>query len=288
MQHFTALIVAIIANLVDLSVAVTLRDGSRDQKQTTEDVSLLSIMRKLQHQRPISMVANEVKLQRPETEQSMKERQLLTDMGHLEDQLETWKSSQYKMQGQMSAQASELARLKAEHLQAVRDEQHAEAIWRYVKMLMSLITLLGLVFCVYITRSRPQTKLNSPCLADARDESWLPPVVEAVPKPVIAVASVQEPFEDTFQATMSLPHPTLAENPDIEAPNAPEQAEDVWNGDLSIISPRSSPNHAARQESEENTTEPKCEYFSLVEDAPVGSHGASAEEDWWNEPTSGY
>lgn len=249
-----------------------------------QELSLLAIMRKLQR-RPESVVANDVKKQRAEVEQSMREHQLLTDMGHLEDQLETWKYSESTMQSQMSAQASEIAMLKAEHLKAVRDEQEAAAIWRYVKMLMSLITLLGLLLCVYFARSRHQTKLNSPSLIDARHDSWPPLVVEAVSKPEITTTPTETPFEDTFQATMSLPHPTLAENPDIEAPNAPQQAEDVWKGDC-IVSPRES--HPARQDSESKSTEAKCEYFSLVEDAPVGQHNAFAEEDWWNEPTAGY
>lgn len=307
MEHFKALVVVISVNSVGLSYAATLRndvgsssptqqrlgalvkdDAHQPQRlesefETNQELSLLSIMRKLQR-RPIAAVAYDVKKQRAEVEQSMRERQLLTDMGHLEDQLETWKSSQFMMQSQMSAESSEIATLKAEHLQAIRDEQEAAAIWRYVKMLMALITLLGLLLCVYIARNRALTKANSPCLIDTRQDSWPAPVVECEPKAEFPT-TLQKPFEDTFQATMSLPHPTLAENPDIEAPNAPQQAEDVWKGDLSIISPQSLPKHPERQESEEKA---KCEYFSLAEDVPVGSHIASQEEDWWNESAAGY
>lgn len=311
MEHFKALLIALGVHWLDLATAADLRHGAgsstRSQQHlevpavdethqphrlegefaANQELSLLSIMRTLQRRNPAS-VANDVKMERAETEQSMRERQLLTDMGHLEDQLETWKSSQYRMQSQMSAQDSEIAMLKAEHLKALQDEQEAAAIWRYVKMLMSLITLMGLLLCVYIARSRSQTKLNSPCLVDSRQDSWPAPVVECLSKPELPIAEPQQPFEDTFQATMSLPHPTLAENPDIEAPNAPHQAEDVWNGDLSIISPQSLPRSPERQDSEGKNVEAKCEYFSLAEEAPVGLHTASAEEDWWNEPTAGY
>jgi hypothetical protein len=329
MKHFKALVAALSVNLVGFSHAIPFRSSAGSSSAITQsreapanddahqrELSLLSIVRTLQHRNP-DVVAKDVKMESAEAEQSMHERQLLTDMGHLEDQLETWKSSESKMQSQMSSQAAEIARLKAEHLKAIQDEQEAAVVWKYIKMFMTLMTLLGLLLCVYVARNRSHshTKLNlvpstdSLCCIDVGHESSPPPIVEVpIPPPIVEVPippiqncrsppivevsippmqnspkaelpipAMQKPCEDTLHATVSLPHPTLAENPDIEAPIVPQQAEDVWNNDVTVVSRQGS-----AKLPEQKDIEPKCEFFSLVEDTPAVHTTVSAEDDWWN------
>lgn len=82
-----------------------------------------------------------------ETGQSERERQLLTDMGRLEDQLESYKRVGPTLHRQMEKQASSLRALETK---AMRIEDMAATLWWDSKMLMCVIIILGFGLCIYV------------------------------------------------------------------------------------------------------------------------------------------
>jgi len=244
-------------------------------------VSLLEIVRGMQHKevtevhvkrRPLAAVASEVQTQHHDLEgHNAHERMLLSDMGHLEDQLERWKESTKDIQYQMAQQTATVDSLKAEQARAIHDEQVAAMVWWDCKMLMCLLVASGLGFCIYSTTSQSCLKTSSlnaaePAQPTARKVRAQPEFVEKDAKPEA---------EDSLQVILSLPRPAApAERQDLEAATARPQAEET--------------NQHEQDETSMDSRRSECQFFSLKEDPATLTVCASPEDAWWGESASGY
>jgi len=275
------------------------------------------------------LLAKEVSLQRVANDaQTAHERQMLTDMGHLEDQLETWKQAENNMERRMFSQQAAISFMKTQQAKALRDEEEAATVWRCCKFFMCALTILGLATCVYVARLQRawQCKVVFTAMESA--------------SPMETMASLPDHKElieeDIAQVTMQAPHPALTEKYElgkpsdlgkgetseevastnlIEASDVSQHAEDVQAGDdemsscchkevattsfgEDLVAPQPTnaaptSNTEAKSDSQQEVVEqsksrvseseaPKCEYFSLAEDANVEPRrNHSAEEDWW-------
>jgi len=259
------------------------------------DISLLSVVRKLQRQLPTGMVAAEVKSQQFENfGQTLHERQLLTDMGHLEDQLESWKAAEYKLQAKMVSQQSTIDKLKAQQAKALRDQQEAAAVRCGCEIFMCLLMIFGFALCMYVAKMQVSWQVKR---LPAAEESTLPRTDAAAPRTSapepLPVARQSQPGppepppcvsefpKGTIQAMASLPHHTAAEEVDFKALDAHQQATDVWKTELGPPYRHDVPSQLARQPIE--SSKPGCEFFSLAEEPNVApqNHTTAAEEDWW-------
>lgn len=308
MQQHKALLLILSFRFAELSCAASSRNdasGAQQLEASTEQprrlavdssngaVSLLSIMRHLQSRpRPNAAVASEIQLERRDlTGQSSHERQLLTDMGHLEGQLESWKEAEQTLEQQVQQQAATVQSLKLEEARAAHDEQFAEVVWWDCKMLMCAVIITGLLFCIYTSQKPDALAKPSFNAADMSEPAVAQIVRRARPQPEFIEKDVEQQMEDTLQVNLAMPHPTLAENPNLEAHTARTQAEDVYDFDVSKLAPLPISSHEkATEHVDEGDSTPnsaRCQYFNLAEE-PVAHVSTSAEENWWNESTSGY
>lgn len=256
-----------------------LERGSADE----QPLSLLSVVRSL-HQRPIAAVATAVRAEGAASGQTSHERTLLSDMGHLEDELESWKQAEYNMQKQVQVQAATLEAMKAEQAKAFHDEQIAEMVWWDCKMLLLALAVLGIAFCVCLANwQKPWSKYNGGAAAIAREAEQNQPPASArkeAPPPLSARCAPQPEFveqgqeaEDVLQVTLPPSLPKPAENTDLEADwfsaGAPVEEEEVAAPGEPAPAPK------------------QCEYFSM-DDVEPATNRATAEETWWAESASAY
>jgi hypothetical protein len=303
MEHFKALVGALCLQLV---ICTSLSRGDFRRQQSLEvsaefqpdrlegasatDVSLLSVVQRLQHPRSTALVAKEVRSERLDDAQSDHERQMLVDMSHLEDQLESWKQAEYNIQRQMYSQKATMEFLKAQQEKAARDQNEAAGVWRCVKIFMCMLAIFGFAVCIHIARmqrawtwqskmmfSAPEPMLNIQTLEPHRDV----PEQTFLQTPSACTHSMKETVDDDLRVTMCVQHPTAAESPDPEAAlSQPHQTEEVGAGSLSLPCHDDHPKEAVRRAS-------ITEFFSLAEETPGAASRsyttASAEEDWWND-----
>jgi hypothetical protein len=237
-------------------------------------ISLLEIVKGLQ-QRPIATVASEVQTQgRDLRGQSAHERMMLADMGHLEDQLESWKEASKTLEQQMAQQSATAKSLQDLQAKAIHDEQVAAMVWWDCKMLVCLLVSMGLGFCIY-NSCRSATKLSSPNEADTAQ----PKVRKFRPSPEFVEKDAKPQAEDAFP-TLPLTHPAVI--PDLEKATVSHRAEealraDAWNAQ----------EHVEASMQNANSDKTGCQHFHLGDEEPATTkHCVSPEEDWWGETAS--
>lgn len=232
-------------------------------------ISLLEIVKDLQ-QRPIATVASEVQTQgRDLRGQSAHERTMLADMGHLEDQLESWKEAEKTLEQQMAQQSATAMSLKDLQAKAIHDEQVAAMVWWDCKMLVCLLVAMGLGFCIY-NSCRSDSKTSSPNEAETAQLK----VRKFRPSPEFVEKDAKPEAEDVF-LTLASTHPTAI--PDLEKATVSHQAEEAvranaWNDQECV------------EASMQNVDSDKCQHFNLGDEEPATTkHCESPEEDWWGE-----
>jgi hypothetical protein len=270
-------------------------DASSAQPQYLESddpddqpVSLLAIMQGLQQKSPDPALASEIQLQRQSMSgQTEHERQLLADMGHLENQLESWKQAEKSVESQVSDQASTVARLQAEEAKAVRDEQFAALVWRDCKLAMCAMLLLSIGLCVF---RRNSSSTKSAFIVNADPPQQAPKAPRRVrAQPEFVEKDTGREVEDIIQVEVP---PTPIETRDLEAAEeetrkAGEEHEAVHDEQTASDGVVESDEKPALTIERENSSSDsiKCQYFNLEEETPVH---ASVEDEWWNERSSAY
>lgn len=119
-------------------------------------------------------VAKEVAMERTEyteTGRSRREKELLTNMGRLEDQLEAYRRIGPSLQKHLKIQADTAESLKALETKAARIEKLAATLWWDSKVLMCALLILVSGFCIYMSLQTGQQKAQmalEPCASDAQ------------------------------------------------------------------------------------------------------------------------
>lgn len=215
------------------------------------------------------------------TGQTAHERQLLSDMGHLESQLESWKQAEQSLEHQVAEQAVFVNKMQAEEAKAIHDEQVAAVVWWDCKMLVCLMVASSLAFCVYSSSSN-----NFKPSFNAAAEQAPQPVRRARPQPEFIEKDVQQQAEDILQVTLP-----RAEHVDLEAPSDSQLPKE--DGPIDPVSLQPPPSATCGddidQESKGDSLQARrdscasqCQYFCLDEDP---TPDATGEEAWW---ASGY
>jgi len=243
-------------------------------------VSLLEIMRGLQSHPTLATVASEVQTQRrDQSGQSSRERLLLSDMGHLEDQLESWKVAEKNLERQMSEQTKTVELMKSEEAKAIHDSEVAAMVWWDCKMLMCLSVAIGLGLCIYSASPvscprTPKSKAAEPVQPVKRKARAQPEFIERDAKPEA---------EDALLITLPPSHPA-EKNVDLESATANFHAEDVRHADVKPNGKEDVENSMHHVDSDNS----KCQFFNLAEDPVTLPDSASLEEAWWGQSSSGY
>jgi len=238
-------------------------------------VSLLEIMRGLQSRPTLAAVASDVQTQRrDQSGQSAHERLLLSDMGRLEDQLESWKVAEKNLEHQMSEQTATVESLKAEEAKAIHDSEVAAMVWWDCKMLLCLLVVIGLGMCIYSSTS-PQSCPKTSSFNAA--EPAQPAVRKARAQPEFIEKDAKPEAEDDLLVTLSSSRPA-EKNVDLESATVSFQAEDV------TITYEQEDVETSMQHVDSEIK--VCQYFSLTEDPSASSQ--LAEDAWWGEAQSGY
>lgn len=164
-------------------------------------------------------VAAEVAMERTkftETGRSQRERELLANMGRLEDQLEGYRRLAPSLQHHMEMQAESAKRLQALEAKALHIEEMAGVLWWDSKMLMCAVALFGGALCVYAYSTRQCSPQEHSSLAlllhSQRQGHGLAKFDAAAPKNDQARPVQQQPCEFF----------SLAESP-AESPRMPEE-----------------------------------------------------------------
>jgi len=273
MERRSALFLILCFHVAPLICAASSRNDARARQQmgvvaelsvSQKQSSLLTIMKGLEHHRPLAAVAMEVQVQRRALS-SAHEHQLLKDMGRLEHQLESWRSAEQNLERQVAQQGVTVKSLRAEEAKAIHDEQIAAVVWWDGKMLMCIVLAAGLGSCIYMT-SPPDTKMPSPITADAIPAETR----RARAQTEFVEKDAQPEVEDTLQITLPA-RPSLMQTADIEAPVAKEDVEKIYEENL-------------EGPIRERASSEQCQYFNLAEE----SSSNLAEQSWWDESTAGY
>lgn len=286
-----------------------LERGTADE----QPISLLSVVRRLQ-QRPLAAVVTEVRADTANGE-TPHERAMLSDMGHLEDQLESWKHAENDLQKKVSEQAAALKTMRRDQAKAIHDEQIAEMVWWDCKILLCALAVLGIAFCVCVSTWQTNvTNLKRGSAESAQETQQKIPTTEAPsaplercePQPEFVEKGACREAEDVLQVTLPKPPhlqltpPTLETSPDLEAQGSKQPGGDVWQADWTSL----------RQSSDENEEQPtppspapsstksQCEYFNLdeIEETPGGAQRTNEvgvarrtnEDSWWADSASAY
>jgi len=263
-------------------------DGRRGRR-----VSLLEIVRGIQT-RPPATVALEVQTQRrDQSGQSMHERVLLSDMGHLEDQLQSWKAAEKNLEHQMADQAKTMELMKAEGAKAIRDSTVAAMVWWDLKMLLCLTVVISIGLCIYSASPAscprtPKSNAAEPVQPLARKVRAQAEFIEKDAKPEA---------EDALLVTLPSSHPA-EKNIDLESATASFHTEDVQHSAVKrpfrAALPSKSKENVENSMHHVESDNTKCQFFALAEEDPYRSprpvaqpDSASAEEAWWGD-SSGY
>lgn len=242
-------------------------------------VSLLEIVRGIQSHPPAA-VALEVQAQRrDQSGQSLHERLLLSDMGHLEDQLESWKIAEKNLEHQMSDQAKTVELLKVQEAKAIHDSEVAAMVWWDCKMLLCLFVVIGIGLCIY--SASPVSCPRSPKFTAA--EPVKPLGRKARAQPEFIEQDAKPEAEDALLVTIPSSH-VAEKNIDLESATVSSHVEDVHHSAVKCKGKDNVEKMMQRQESDAT----KCQFFSLAEDAVAHPDSASLEEAWWGESSSGY
>jgi hypothetical protein len=237
-------------------------------------------------------------------------------MGHLESELESWKQAEQNLESQVSRQSQTVEALRLQEALAVHDEQVAAVVWWDCKMLMCCMIVAGLAVCYYATGLQTCPKSSYNAVHEAPQ-----PARRVRAQPEFIEKNAQQEVEDTLQVTLlpSVPSPkpaAIIKNLDLEAVQVPDAASEVKHEQISTAQQMRMKMEARRSIVEAETASPRilldekveevklhsngengkdeeatlaprrkstCQFYSLDEDVPV-----AAEEDWWNESTSGY
>jgi len=185
--------------------------------------SLLSVMKGLQGKQPeprakphrVSLAAmkTQVKLQ--------------SNVGRLEDQVESWKRHDQQLEEQLAAQQRTVKALQAEQSKAFHDEMYAVRMWRDCKLQSCLVLAGALAMLFFSVRSQHKSKPGQESLPSTKRQqenaalvSVPPSASKSVPVPpetkqlmssevskqldalAAAVRKVNMPTEDSLQVAM--------------------------------------------------------------------------------------
>lgn len=244
------------------------------EASAAQSVSLLEIVHSLQH--APAAVASEVQVQgRDFSGETTHERQLLSDMGHLETQLESWRHAEQDMEHQVVRQEAMVKSLRTMEAKAIHDEQVAAVVWWDCKMMMCLGLIFAIAYCVYASNS--QTGKASPV------EKVLEPVRRTRPQVEFVEKDAGQDVEDTLLVSVQHPLPgeKLRKALDLEAPNESQQIEEL-QVDTKVIK------HVfdvkASEASMQHSASENTQFFAMDdEEDPTSPKG-----QWWDESASGY
>jgi len=281
MKHRRALFLLLCFRFAELfcTVAVSSRNDATERQQVdvsaqaAQSNSLLAIMMKLQNRMHPAAVASEVQVDRRalSSGQTVHERQLLSDMGRLESQLESWKQAEQNLEHQVAHQAQSLEEVKDEETKAIHDEQVAAIVWWDCKMLMCFVIVLVLGFFAYSTQK--EGDLSKPCINAAES-----------PKQTTRKGRVQTEFVEKDAKEEAEDFVVFSLPPaDIEAPSVHKETEDIWKRDLPSLQDfpdETTPVSTPRSDSS------KCQYFNMAEEQIAQK--SAAEDAWWNDSSAGY
>jgi len=286
MQHHMARLVILCFNVVGLAWAASSGSDGRlevdesfsqpqrlDADSSEQPTSLLYIMQTLQRRKPVATVASEVQVQRRDLSgQTAHERQLLSDMGHLESQLESWKQAEQNLEQQVADQAQTVAALRREEAKAVHDEQVAAVVWWDCKMLMCVVLASGLAFCIY-TSLYPGSQMSKSNLSTA--EQSPEPVKRVRPQVEFVEKDADQEAEHMLQVVLPIAE---ADQVDLEAPKVKTEEKSMPHACSSA------PDKTGLIMDHNKSESINCVYFSLDDEPTV----QASPEDWWAESASGY
>lgn len=108
------------------------------------------------------------------TGQSIREKELLSNMGHLEDQLEAYRRLGPSLSRHLEMQAATAKSLKALEAKAVRIEDMAATLWWDSKMVLCVVIIFGSALCGYVSflHARQNSRSSS-------TSQWPPDVTKA-------------------------------------------------------------------------------------------------------------
>mmetsp|Transcript_74781 Transcript_74781/g.173201 ORF Transcript_74781/g.173201 Transcript_74781/m.173201 type:complete len:357 (+) Transcript_74781:75-1145(+) len=215
-------------------------------------------------------------------------RQLLADMGRLEDQYEAARVREGQLERALLGEQSRIAAAVAEHQEAVRLRSALEAYAGRLKVAVACILLSGfLLFGVHLAR-------GVQALAGQKPSRWVlaqPVPLAAQPEPAKPEPARSEPAE---------PRPARPE-PAQPEPARPKPAQPVLPGtQLELPAAQSAPAQLVLPVAESPPVQPtllavqagdavvdavtesreKCEYYSLADDTGPLVHVTG--EDWWS------
>lgn len=135
------------------------------------DITLLPARK--EHLTVEAEVARE-RVQYTETGQSLRERELLANMGRMEDQLEAYRRLGPSLEKHIKMQADTAKSLKALEAKAHRIEQMAATLWWDSKMLMCGVAVSGFALCLYASSLNAQQNSEKPWPLNAEFDAAAP------------------------------------------------------------------------------------------------------------------
>lgn len=182
---------------------------AKEQEQLDGPQDLALMPAKQGHEGVEAEVAFE-RAQYTETGVSSRDKELLTNIGRLEDQLEAYRRLGPTLHRHLEMQAATAKSLKALEAKSAHIEEMAATMWWDSKMLMCIVTMFGFALCGYVS------------FLDARQNSAHP----TAPRIVFANSAKRTNFEAAAPKAES---PANCEYFSLnEEPGAAHTAEDDW------------------------------------------------------------
>lgn len=165
--------------------------------QVDKKVSLLSVMQNLQsneneqhansHQLFLTTKKAKLNLQRAAAGQTLRERQLLSNMGRLEDQLKSERNIEHHLEQQMESQQQTVLALQEGQSSLVEDEMVTVKAWRNCKVQSCLALSIAMAIFFYSMKSpkknQPRQEVPSSTSTKQKEtnasEALVPPPVPA-------------------------------------------------------------------------------------------------------------
>jgi len=257
-------------------------------------VSLLAVMRHLRQQGTSEAVQTE----RAELKEgsTLRERQMLADMGRLEEQLEAWQQTGMVLQKEVQAQQSATEQLKEQQKQVIQDEQEATAVMRACKVFVCVSAALGLAVSVYVVvlQGKREAKWHAALASTAINTSPEVNAETAATKavqhalecdvPDVEAQSAEDATEEELGSTdaENAQHEPNGSQPKCMGPS-PQVSADVREAVIVPQKPRAQSDGAVAKPAQTDV-EPRtsvCEYFSLDEEGHEDPPDCTAEEQWW-------
>lgn len=126
-----------------------------------------------EHETVEAEVARE-RVQYTETGRSLRERELLANMGRMEDQLEAYRRLGPNLEKHIKMQADTAKSLRALEAKAHRIEQMAATLWWDSKMLMCGVAVSGFALCLYVSSLNAQQNSEKPWPFNAEFDAAAP------------------------------------------------------------------------------------------------------------------